>query len=169
MHRFIVAAGVALAGLVLPTAGEAQSRASAAFVAAFGPCTGDVCVIRHNPGGEINKFVAAAQAVRQGALRQVIIDGPCLSACAIFADLARQRVCVTDRASFGFHKARLYSVLPARGGGTRYREVRREDPRHSADIAGWVQRHGGFPHEGYLMMDARQATQFWRRCSVRRR
>jgi hypothetical protein len=165
MHRLVSVASFMLACLLLPSSGEAQTRgSSAAFQAAFGPCSGNICVIRYNPGGEINRFLAAAQAVRAGALRQVVIDGPCLSACAIFADIARERVCITNRASFGFHKARLYAVQPARGGRSHYREVRREDPRHSRDIAGWVHRNGGFPHEGYLVMDARQASQFWRPC-----
>lgn len=168
MHRYIVAAGVALACFMLAFSGSAQAQSKAAFVDAFGQCRGDVCVVRYNPGGEINKFLAAARAVRAGALRQVIIDGPCLSACAIFADVARERVCITDRATFGFHKARLYAVHPARGGRAHYQEVRRQDPDHSADVAGWVRRNGGFPDEGYLMMSSREASQIWQRCSIRR-
>lgn len=168
MNRILVAASLALAGLVLPSSGQAQSPGHDAFAAAFGHCPGEVCMIQYNPGGEINRYLAAAEAVRAGALRQVIIDGPCLSACAIFADMARERVCITGRASFGFHKARLYAVQPARGGRSHYREVRREDPSHSRDIASWVYRNGGFPDDGYLMMDAREASRIWPTCSVRR-
>lgn len=167
MHRFLMAASLALVGMLLPSSGDAQSRGHAAFAEAFGPCSGDVCVIRYNPGGQIDLFVAAAEAVRTQARRQVVIDGPCLSACAIFADIARANVCVTQRAAFGFHKARLYAVQRAIGGARQYREVRREDPWHSPDIAGWVRRNGGFPDEGYLMMSSRQASQFWRTCETR--
>lgn len=167
MHRLFLAAGLALAGLLLPATGQAQAPGSHAFEAAFGQCRGDVCVIRHNNGGEINRYIRAAQAVRAGAKRQVVIDGPCRSACAIFADIARERVCVTDRASFGFHKARLYQVAPARGGRPQFREIGRQDPQHSPDIAGWVHRNGGFPNQGYRTMNAQTATQFWRHCESR--
>ena len=168
MHRCILAASLALAFLLLTSSGEAQTRGHAAFTQVFGPCAGDVCIIRHNEGGRIDGFVAAAQAVRAGAVRRVVIDGPCLSACVIFADIARERVCVTDRAQFGFHKARLYAVQPAYGGRSHYREVSRQDPRHSADIDGWVRRNGGYPHEGYLIMNVREASRIWQRCSLSR-
>ncbi len=168
MNRILMVAALALAGFLVPTSSQAQTSGFNAFAAAFGPCAGEVCVIEYDPGGEINRYLAAADAVRAGALRQVVIDGPCLSACAIFADVARERVCVTERARFGFHKARLYAVEPARGGRATYREVAREDPAHSRDISSWVYRNGGFPDEGYLMMDARQAAQIWESCALER-
>jgi hypothetical protein len=98
----------------------------------------------------------------------VVIDGPCYSACAIFADLTRSRVCVTDRASFGFHKARvLASSSRAVRGRRTWREVARHDPRHSRDIASWVYRNGGFPSNGFTVMGPRTASRFWRRCEIR--
>ena len=106
--------------------------------------------------------------MRAGAKRLVVIDGPCISACVIFADQARSRVCVTSRAQFGFHKARDIAVAPLRGGAMLYMELGRSDPPHSRDIARWVKRHGGFPSEGLLVMSAKQATQFWHRCPARR-
>ena len=113
-------------------------------------------------------FLAAAQAVRAGAKRLVVIDGPCISACVIFADRARSKVCVTRRARFGFHKARDVAVAPLRSGAMLYVELGRSDPPHSRDISHWVKRHGGFPSEGLLVMSARQATQIWQSCPVRR-
>jgi hypothetical protein len=143
-----------------------STQAQGALHQAFGAC-GEPCIVRYNPGGELQLYQAAAREVMRGARRLVVIDGPCISACAIFADMARERVCITDRAQFGFHKARRYAVHPLANGRTRAREVARRDPPHSQDIAQWVRSRGGFPNEGLRMMSARDATRFWRRCSVR--
>jgi hypothetical protein len=157
-------AGLSLT-LFVPAAAEAQSR-DQSVRAVFGNC-GDPCVIRYNPGGELKSFQAAASAVRRGARRLVVIDGPCISACAVFADIARSRVCITDRAVFGFHKATLVSLRSLRNGRTVRRELAVSDPPHSADIARWVKSRGGFPRHGFTRMSAREAASFWRRCSVR--
>ncbi len=142
---------------------QAHQKAPNAFEAAFGSC-GDPCVVRFSPGGEVRTFLAAAHAVRSGAKKLVVIDGPCISACAIFADVARAKVCITDRAQFGFHKKRRFAVQPRAGRKAVVRELGRRDPPHSRDIANWVGRNGGFPSEGIRMMSSEQARQFWRRC-----
>ena len=144
---------------------EAHSRDSA-FVAAFGTC-GDPCVIRYNPGGDVAIFMQAAKAVRAGEKRLVVIDGPCISACAIFADVARAKVCITDRAEFGFHKASGFALQRRADGRTAIRALGRRDPPHSRDIAGWVNEQGGFPRDGLRVMSAKQARQFWARCAMR--
>ena len=66
-------------------------------------CQGNPCVVRFSAGGEIGSFKAAAREINRTG-RRVIIDGLCLSACAVLADEARGRVCVTPKARFGFHK-----------------------------------------------------------------
>ncbi len=145
----------------MPT--QAHPNADTAFEAAFGSC-GDRCVIRFSPGGEVRTFVTAAMAVRAGEKKLVIIDGPCISACAIFADVAREKVCITNRAQFGFHKGRHLASEQRSDGKRVFRELGRSDPPHSRDIARWVRRNGGFPDEGLLVMNSPQARQFWRRC-----
>jgi hypothetical protein len=139
------------------------NQKNSALAAAFGAC-GEPCVIRFSPGGEVRTFQAAALAVRAGSKRLVVIDGPCISACAIFADLARTRVCITDRATFGFHKAQRIGVRRLGNGTIRKLDLGRYDPPHSSDIAHWVRRNGGYPVEGLRMMGTKQAAQFWRRC-----
>jgi hypothetical protein len=94
-----------------------------------------------------------------------VIDGPCIPACAIFADVARSRVCITGRAQFGFHKASGFAVQRRADGRAQLRALGRRDPPHSRDIALWVKDHGGFPRDGLRIMSAKQARQFWRRCS----
>ena len=145
---------------------QAHRSTGSAFEAAFGSC-GDRCVIRYNPGGVVPTFLAAALAVRAGEKKLVVIDGPCISACAIFADVARAKVCITDRAKFGFHKGREFASERRPGGKRVFRELGRRDPPHSRDIASWVQRNGGFPYEGLRVMNSKQAGQFWRRCPGR--
>ena len=166
MRNPLVFTGLVLAGLFIASSSHAQPQAEA-FHAVFGPCRGQTCVISSNPGGNVSQFLAAANEVLQGAKRLVVIDGPCASACVIFADVARERVCITRNASFGFHKATVLRAEQGRS-GQRLRAVARRDPPHSRDIASWVRRNGGFPEQGMRTMDNRQAGQFWRRCQLRR-
>lgn len=65
--------------------------------------------ITFDPGGEIDHFLLKYDALHQaGAI--VVIDGPCISACTLVtAMIRRDRVCVTERATMGFHSASLVS------------------------------------------------------------
>lgn len=166
MLRLLTMILFAVFSVLLALPAQAQSR-DRALRAAFGSC-GEPCVIRYSPGGELTRFQAAAAAVRRGARRLVVIDGPCISACAVFADVARSKVCITDRAVFGFHKATLVSLRSLRSGLVVKRQLAVSDPPHSSDIARWVKQRGGFPRQGLRRMDSRQAAAFWRRCSLRR-
>jgi hypothetical protein len=149
MVRLVTAAFGAAFCLLAGFPAQAQNADERALRAAFGRC-GEPCVIKSSPGGEVKTFQA---------------DGPCFSACAIFADLARSKVCVTSRARFGFHKATLMAVLSSEdGSGKRLEYLGRQDPPHSSDIAGWVQSKGGFPRKGFRTMSAAQAGQFFKRC-----
>lgn len=61
--------------------------------------------ISGDPGGQIGTYVAKYMQIRQSG-ENVIIDGPCISACTIILGLVpANRVCVTPRAVFGFHAA----------------------------------------------------------------
>lgn len=123
-------------------------------------CDSDPCVVTFNQGGEVSAFKAAARELKRSG-RRVVINGPCLSACAILADEARGSVCVTSKARFGFHKGYVLEQ-PMAGGPMRF--VKRFNPTHSRDIAGWVKRHGGYPNRGFRVMNASAARQIWRGC-----
>jgi hypothetical protein len=138
----------------------AASTARADVVSEVLGCQGDPCVVKFNPGGEIGSFKAAARELKRTG-RRVVIDGPCLSACAILADEARGRVCVTSKARFGFHKG---YVLDQPTAGGEMHLVKRFTPSHSRDIAGWVKKNGGYPSRGFNVMGARAAKQIWRPC-----
>ncbi|TSC63807.1 MAG: hypothetical protein G01um101491_452 [Parcubacteria group bacterium Gr01-1014_91] len=107
-------------------------------------------------GGSVWVFAYAAREIlRMG--RHVRIDGSCDSACALFADLARPNVCITDRAVFGFHQL---TITAGPAGATETREP----PPASPDIKAWVDARGGFPSEGLLVMNANEAIAFWPLC-----
>jgi hypothetical protein len=123
-------------------------------------CDSDPCVVSFNSGGEVSTFKAAAREIKRSG-RRVVINGPCLSACAILADEARGSVCVTKKARFGFHKGYVLEQ-PTAGGPMRF--VKRFTPQHSRDIAGWVSKNGGYPNRGFRYMNASAAKHIWRGC-----
>lgn len=145
---------VFLGVLAAPAAGRAD------VVSEVLKCDSDPCVVSFNAGGEIGAFKAAARQIKASG-RRVVIDGPCLSACAILADEARNSVCVTKKARFGFHKGFVLEQ-PMAGGPPRF--VKRFNPKHSRDIAGWVSKNGGYPSRGFRFMNASAAKRIWRAC-----
>lgn len=118
MRKPLVFAGLALVGLIITSSSHARPQAEA-FQSVFGPCRGETCVISSNPGGNVRQFLAAASEVLRGAKRMIVIDGTCASACVIFADVARERVCITRKARFAFHKATVFRAEPSRAGRAR--------------------------------------------------
>jgi hypothetical protein len=61
--------------------------------------------IKADAGGQIGPYLENLVALR-GSGEQVIIDGPCLSACTmVLGVIPRDRICVTQRARLGFHAA----------------------------------------------------------------
>jgi hypothetical protein len=109
-------------------------------------------------------FRAAAEAVRQGNVRrQIVVDGPWASACVLFADVVRSRVCITPRAWFGFHKGTTHQLLWT----PQYLiavQRNRFDPSHSPDIDAWVRARKGYPATGVLRMPFKEARRFWPVC-----
>jgi hypothetical protein len=61
--------------------------------------------ITDDPGGQLGPYLQHLAAVRSSG-EQVVIDGPCLSACTmVLGVIPRNRICVTPRAQLGFHAA----------------------------------------------------------------
>jgi hypothetical protein len=117
-----------------------------AFADGFLAACGDPCWIGFNPGGFVGSYQALARKVVATG-RRVIINGPCSSACALFADKARPMVRITDAAVFGFHRTSAETPMPLSG-----------------DIDGWVSTHGGYPAfaSGDLtLMTFADAKAFW--------
>ncbi len=119
----------------------------------LGPCN-NPCRVTHNYGGMIYVFDAAANALLFGAKTRLEIDGHFYSAGAILADKVAyyrpERVCITPRASFRFHKTSAES-----------------DPPHSHGVHAWVMQNGGYPSnksKEFLVMPYPEAKRFWRTC-----
>jgi len=70
-------------------------------------------VVTDDGGGVITTYEQRYAALK-AADELVIIDGHCISACTlVFAIMPRSNMCVTERASFGFHNA--YTKAPMGG------------------------------------------------------
>lgn len=63
--------------------------------------------IANDAGGKIGPYLDRLVSLRASG-ENVIIDGPCLSACTMLLGvIPRDRICVTGRARLGFHAAWL--------------------------------------------------------------
>jgi len=102
-------------------------------------------------GGSVLAYDARwAGLARRGV--NVRIVGPCQSACTVLLrHIPRSRICVTPAASFGFHLAK-------RQRGT---DIMRAG--YSADIMGWINRHGGLTYD-FIWMSAPDTYRYFRKC-----
>lgn len=105
---------------------------------------GKPCVIEEDHGGIVDLYTAQANWMASMGT-PVIIDGPCISACTIFADIDRANVCVTTNAVFGYHKTQR-----AGPDGPIFGPIDYTTPGLNAFIA----KHGGLPDpdSGHLLM-----------------
>ncbi len=143
---------------------KAPTYSPSPFSVVFGHCgIRDPCFIAPNNGGYLYEFLQAAEAVNRGDKNLVVINTACGSACVLFADRARERVCIGELAVFQFHKG-------TRRHWTGFRQYPPEiwnvrfDPSHSSDIDSWVRERGGYPADGWLDMTYQEARRFWRPC-----
>jgi len=149
------ASGCAILSLFALAACVGSEAPPSAFARVFFQC-GEPCVLSENDGGELALFLAAADEAKTNPHR-LIIDGPCRSSCAVYADRARDTICITENAEFGFHKALVYSADLSE-------MLAVIEPPHSQDIRAWVVAQSGFPESGMLVMIADTARHFWRPC-----
>jgi len=84
-----------------------------ACVAASNPAAATVR-ITEDRGGNIGEYWSRFTALRD-AKEQIVIDGICSSACTMVLGIVpRDRICVTDNASLGFHAAYRPGFLGSR-------------------------------------------------------
>jgi hypothetical protein len=94
----------------------------------------------------------AEWAKRAAERPHVRIVGPCVSACTILVGyIPRQNICVTPRASLGFHEATVKFATD---------ELWRIYPR---DIRGWIVQHGGLTPK-MIWMQAPETYRYFRKC-----
>jgi hypothetical protein len=114
-----------------------QSHAQDAVGADVEP---DVWIVSDR-GGEIVRYVVEFTALARSGAR-VIIDGPCESACTLILGIIPSlRLCVTQRARFGFHAAWRFDEdgrSVASPGGTQFLINTYPEP-----VRAWILKNGG--------------------------
>jgi hypothetical protein len=125
-------------------------------------CRASLCVIKDNVGGGLMEFALAAKAASYMKMR-FVVDGTCSSACALFADIARARVCIGPEAHLGFHKWARVAWAEGPDGriplSTTYYE-----PRENEDLLDLVRANGGFPEKGMNFLPFSAALTIWWSC-----
>ena len=118
--------------------------------------------IRRDRGGRIDAYLHRYDTLRKSG-QKVIVDGPCLSACTVLlGTIPKDRICVTERASFGFHAAwvptasgrQAPSALGDRMLWASYPEPVRE----------WITRHGGLTRH-VIYLRGRELKEMYPPCS----
>jgi hypothetical protein len=113
---------------------------------AITPARADLHITRDH-GGYVEEYKAKYQRIRDRHER-VIIDGICNSACTlVFGIVPLNKVCVTPRASLGFHqayydKAFTFGIKVTSAGGTS--DLMSYYPDTVKD---WIRRNGGLTTE----------------------
>jgi hypothetical protein len=119
------------------------------LAAASGSSASAAVRIVSDAGGQIGPYLESLAQLRSSG-QNVIIDGPCLSACTlVLGVIPRERICVTSRARLGFHAAwhpgDNGQPTPSRGGTQLLMEV------YPQQVRRWLARKGGLtPQMKYL-------------------
>jgi len=117
--------------------------------------------IEASPGGEASSFVEFFEQLRQSRER-VVIDGPCFSACTlVLIIIPKSRICVTQRAVFGFHAAKAIDQY-----GREYpapEATRVVAAAYPAPIRNWIRRHGGLTRIP-IFLSGRDLAAMYPRC-----
>ena len=133
---------------------------AASLFAAGGPARAEVRILA-SPGGQVGPFLDLFERVRDSGER-VVIDGPCLSACTLVLDVVpRDRICVTRRATLGFHAARSVDQR-----GRMYAEPEASAAvlqAYPAAVRCWIASRGGLSSR-LLLLHGRELAAIYPRC-----
>jgi hypothetical protein len=117
--------------------------------------------IGSDPGGQIGPYLEKLQSLRTSG-ENVIIDGPCLSACTmVLGVIPRDRLCVTARARLGFHAA-------WRPGASGRQSVSQEGTEllmsvYPQQVRDWISRRGGLS-PGLIYLTGDELASMYPRC-----
>ena len=118
--------------------------------------------ITSDSGGQIGPYLEQLIAIRESG-QQVIIDGPCLSACTLVLGVVpRERICVTRRARLGFHAAWHHGEngRPATNpGGTQLLMA-----VYPQNVKNWINRRGGLTRQ-MKYLSGRELSSMYRSCN----
>lgn len=130
----------------------------AMLLLAAGPARADLRITRDH-GGYVEEYKAKYERIRQRGER-VIIDGICNSACTmVFGIVPLSKICVTPRASLGFHqayydKAYTFGIKVTTAAGTSDLMT-----YYTPAIKSWIARHGGLTPE---MKKVKNGAELWK-------
>ncbi len=107
--------------------------------------------IAEDRGGQIGHYLQAFAVVRSTGER-VVVDGNCLSACTLVLGLiARDHICATPRARFGFHAAWMPDVdgrpVTSAMGTQALWNI------YPVSVRRWINRHGGLSRRMIYLED----------------
>jgi hypothetical protein len=142
---------------------QAVAVACLTFFAAFAATSAPAAVrIDRDPGGRIDQYLSRFEALRSSG-EKVIVDGPCYSACTLLlGKLPKSQVCVTGRATMGFHAAWLPDERGRPVASRAWTSVLWQN--YPEEIRRWISRHGGLtPRMIYLR--GSELTSMYPRCA----
>ncbi|MGH6769187.1 MAG: hypothetical protein ACRECO_09230 [Xanthobacteraceae bacterium] len=109
-------------------------------------------------GGLVEQYKAKYAKLRDRGER-VVIDGICNSACTlVLGILPRGKVCVTPRASLGFHAAYFDKSYTFGVKVTSYTGTAELESYYPASVKNWIRRKGGLTPE---MKRVRNGPELW--------
>jgi hypothetical protein len=115
--------------------------------------------ITRDTGGYIETYKAKYEQIRDRGGR-VVIDGVCNSACTMVLGIVpRNRICVTPRASLGFHKAYYDQDYTFGIKVTSVEETSELMAYYPSEVKDWLKRRGGLTDE---MKRLKNGAELWK-------
>jgi hypothetical protein len=97
--------------------------------------------VRDDPGGRIDKYLKRFEKLRDSD-EQIVVDGTCNSACTLLlGTIPSSRICVTKRASLGFHAAWVFDDYGNQVQSPSWTRVLWRN--YPSNIRDWIKRNGG--------------------------
>lgn len=117
--------------------------------------------IASDPGGQLGPYLEKLESLRASG-QDVIIDGPCLSACTmVLGIISRDHLCVTPRARLGFHAA--WKPDPQGRQITNPEGTELLMSRYPREVRDWIDRHGGLSPR-LIYLDGPQLASMYPSC-----
>ena len=114
--------------------------------------------ITRDHGGLVDEYKARYTVIRDRGER-VVIDGICNSACTLVLGIVPlNRICVTPRASLGFHQAYYDKLLTFGVKVTSYAGTADLMSYYPETVREWIGRHGGLTTD---MKKVRNGAELW--------
>ena len=115
--------------------------------------------ITRDHGGYVVEYKAKYKRVRDKGER-VIIDGICNSACTLVLGIVpMNKICVTPRASLGFHEAYYDKAFTFGIKVTSYEGTSDLMSYYPASVKDWIRRHGGLTTD---MKKIKNGPELWK-------